>query len=138
MSKLLLALLASALLLVMPSVAQAKPWRCRMWAKLYTHSPVLHRTFNRAWRRALHPPYVGRARAKRKVQKGIYDWAVGGYINKSWCDRNKKVCRALKACLLAVAFTEAQRPVLGLSWWKTQIAAAGACGEAAAITMATT
>jgi hypothetical protein len=82
MPKLLLALMAGAFVLLVPSVARAKPCPCRKWAISFTHSRTLQHTFNRGWRQgtAHKGPHLPQ---RRRVRRGIYDWAKEGSFKES-------------------------------------------------------
>jgi hypothetical protein len=127
------ALIVGLLSLAVPVAARAQaPCVCQLWAIQFTKHPTLRHTYDRSWRAT-----AGRKRegARKKTKTQIYDWPKEGTFKESWCKRNPRLCKALKACMAAVAITEMQGPALGLSWWKTQIAASGACAQAAAGTL---
>ena len=64
---------------------------------------LVRRKFNQKWNHVLHPPLLNHRAAKQKVKNEIYDWAKDKSFTPSWCERNKKLCNAIKACAVGVA-----------------------------------
>src|SRR5918999_4741585 len=82
--------------------AARQPCGCREWAVWYTS----RRSVRRAAAQSMKAKGVS-LRTRRKVRRGIYDWARGGYDEGRLCSGKYRgrICRKIKNCLIAAGST---------------------------------
>lgn len=102
---------------------------CRTWAQQFIKRPAAQAAFDQGlfW-------VVSDAK-KKKIRKGIYDYAKTGDLDDSWCKRNRRICKAVIACLIGGGGAYGAARVAGASVKASTVSGAVTCAYNAATVM---